>query len=45
MNWKGKPLISYKSIISLINGTKTGKRINYKAKIDKRIYKKGKKGF
>lgn len=43
MNWKGKPLISYKSIISLINGTKTKKGLTIKAKIDKRIYKKGKK--
>ena len=43
MNWKGKPLISYKSIISLINGTKTKKGLKIKARIDKRIYKKGKK--
>ncbi len=43
MNWKGKPLISYESIISLINGTKTKKGLTIKAKIDKRIYKKGKK--
>ncbi len=43
MNWKGKPLISYDSIISLINGTKTKKGLTIKAKIDERIYQKGKK--
>ena len=42
MNWKGKPLVSYKTIISLINGTKTKKGLKIKAKMDKRIYKKGK---
>jgi len=41
-NWKGKPLVSYESIISLINGTKTKKGLTIKAKIDERIYQKGK---
>lgn len=43
MNWKGEPLINYDTIISLINGTKTRKGLRVKAKLDKRIYKKGKK--
>lgn len=43
MNWKGRPLISYEVIISLIQGTKTGKGLMIKARLDKRKYKKGKK--
>ena len=42
MNWKAEPLIDYKTIINLINGTKTKKGLTIKAKLDKRIYKKGK---
>lgn len=43
MNWRGKPLVSYEVIISLIQGTKTEKGLKIKAKIDKRKYRKGKK--
>lgn len=43
MNWRGKPLINYKVIINLIEGTKTKKGLKIKAKIDKKIYKLGKK--
>ena len=43
MNWKAEPLINYETVISLINGTKTRKGLTIKAKLDKRIYKKGKK--
>jgi len=43
MNWRGKPLINYKVIINLIEGTKTKKGLKIKAKIDKRIYELGKK--
>ena len=43
MNWRGKPLINYKVIINLIEGTKTKKGLKIKAKIDKGIYELGKK--
>lgn len=43
MNWRGKPLISYEVIINLIQGTKTEKGLQIKAKLDKKKYKKGKK--
>ena len=43
MNWRGKPLINYKVIINLIEGTKTKKGLKIKAKIDRKIYKLGKK--
>ena len=43
MNWRGKPLINYEIIISLIEGTKTKKGLKIKAKIDKGIYELGKK--
>lgn len=43
MNWSGKPLISYEVIINLIQGTKTEKGLQIKAKLDKRKYKKEKK--
>lgn len=42
-NWKAEPLTNYETIISLINATKTRKGLTIKAKLDKRIYKKGKK--
>ena len=43
MNWKGKPLISFEVVVNLIQGTKTEKGLQIKAKLDKRKYKKGKK--
>ena len=38
MNWRGKPLTDYEIIINLIEGTKTKKGLEIKAKIDKNIY-------
>ncbi len=43
MNWRGKPLTSYKTVVKLINGTTTKKGLKISAKIDRKIYKKGKK--
>lgn len=43
MNWRGKPLTSYETVVNLIEGTKTEKGLKIKAKLDKRKYKKGKK--
>lgn len=38
MNWRGKPLINYKIIINLIEGTKNKTGLKIKAEIDKKIY-------
>ncbi|MDP3640508.1 MAG: ISAzo13 family transposase [Nanoarchaeota archaeon] len=38
MNWRGKPLTNYETIINLIEGTKTNKGLKIKAKIDRKIY-------
>ena len=43
MNWRGKPLISFETVVNLIGATKTKKGLIIKAKIDRRKYKKGKK--
>ena len=41
MNWRGKPLLTYQTIISLIVSTKTRTGLTVKARLDKRKYKKG----
>jgi len=41
MNWRGKPLLSYQVVINLIASTKTKKGLSVKARLDKKIYKKG----
>jgi transposase len=41
MNWKGKPLESYQTIINLIGGTKTKKGLTIEAKLDRKEYIKG----
>lgn len=43
LNWKGKPLESYETIVNFIGNTSTQKGLKVKAKIDKREYQKGKK--
>lgn len=43
INWKGKPLVDYQTIINLINNTTTEKGLTIVASLDKTIYKKGKK--
>lgn len=43
MNWKGKPLENYESIVKLISGTKTKGGLKVKSKLDQAQYKKGKK--
>lgn len=43
MNWKGKPLVNYETVVNLIGGTRTKGGLRIKAKLDRRIYKKGKK--
>ena len=41
INWRGKPLTSYQTVISLIASTKTKTGLTVKARLDKREYKKG----
>jgi len=43
MNWRGKPLASYETIIKLIGSTKTKKGLRVEARLDERDYEKGKK--
>ncbi|MEK7357045.1 MAG: ISAzo13 family transposase [Bdellovibrionota bacterium] len=43
MNWRGKPLRSYETVISLIGHTKNSGGLVVKAKLDKRRYPTGKK--
>jgi DDE family transposase len=43
MNWKGKPLTNYETIINLISSTKTKTGLTVLAQLDQRRYKKGKK--
>ena len=40
-NWRGKPLISYEVIVSLIQGTTTDKGLCVKCALDENIYPKG----
>ena len=41
MNWRGRPLTNYKTIVSLIASTKTISGLTVKARLDKKKYKKG----
>ena len=41
MNWKGKPLVSYETIIKLISGTKTKKGLTVASRLDEKEYTKG----
>ncbi len=42
MNWRGKPLKSYETIIELIGNTRTKNGLEISGDIDKEIYEKGK---
>ena len=41
MNWKGKPLVSFETIIKLIGGTKTKKGLTVASRLDEKEYTKG----
>jgi hypothetical protein len=43
MNWRGKPLASYETIIKLIGSTRTKKGLRVEARLDERDYETGKK--
>jgi transposase len=40
-NWRGRPLIDYRTIVNLIASTTTKTGLTIKVRLDKRIYKKG----
>lgn len=41
MNWRGKPLLSYQTIVNLIASTATKTGLKIKVRLDKRKYQKG----
>ncbi len=41
MNWRGKPLVDFETVINLIGSTKTKKGLKVKANLDTKIYEKG----
>jgi hypothetical protein len=43
INWRGKPLYTYDTVVNLIANTKTKSGLKVKSKLDKRVYKTGKK--
>jgi transposase len=40
-NWRGKPLTSFETVVNLIGGTKTSKKLQIKARLDNRRYPTG----
>lgn len=43
MNWRGKPLVNYKTIVNLIQGTTTRKGLKISARVDRKVYEIGRK--
>jgi len=41
MNWRGKPLKTYQTVVNLIGATKTRKGLKVKAVLDENVYEKG----
>ncbi|MDB6083337.1 MAG: ISAzo13 family transposase, partial [Gammaproteobacteria bacterium] len=41
MNWSGRPLTDYRTIVNLIAGTKTRTGLTVKARLDRKVYKRG----
>ena len=41
INWKGKPLVSYETVVNLIGATRTQGGLRIKARLDPRHYEKG----
>jgi transposase len=41
INWRGKPLLTYQTVINLIASTKTKTGLTVKARLSKKTYKKG----
>lgn len=43
MNWRGKPLVNYTTIVSLIAATRTTKGLEVRCELDENTYEKGRK--
>lgn len=43
INWRGKPLVDYRTVVDLIARTKTSTGLTVKARLDRKTYKKGRK--
>ncbi len=43
MNWQGRPLISYETVVNLIGSTRTKTGLRVKAKLDRKFYATGEK--
>lgn len=43
MNWRGKPLADYQTIVNLISATTTKSGLVVQAVLDERVYEKGRK--
>ena len=41
MNWRGRPLVDYQTIVNLIAATTTRTGLKVKARLDKNTYQKG----
>jgi len=41
LNWRGKPLTDYRTVVKLISSTKTKTGLQVRARLDKKRYKKG----
>ncbi len=41
LNWQGKPLVSYETVVNLIGGTQTKTGLRIKAKLDSKEYENG----
>ena len=41
INWQGKPLVDYETVVNLIGGTRTRSGLRIKAKLDTKEYEKG----
>jgi hypothetical protein len=41
LNWQGKPLVSYQTVVNLIGGTRTKRGLRIKATLDTNEYEKG----
>jgi hypothetical protein len=41
MNWRGKPLVSFETVVNLIGATKTAKGLQVRARLDRKVYEKG----
>ena len=43
MNWRGRPLVSYETIVQLIASTRTNKGLTVRCELDEGVYVKGRK--